>query len=66
MIDTQQSARPQAVSEREAAQMLGVSAAGLRSWRKKQRGPAWCHLNRRVVYLLEDLRAYLAEARVAR
>ena len=46
--------------ERKAAEMLGVSAAALRRWRREQRGPAFIRLQRAVGYRLSDLEKFLS------
>jgi predicted DNA-binding transcriptional regulator AlpA len=45
--------------ERKAAEMLGVSTAALRRWRREQRGPAFIRLERAVGYRLSDLENFL-------
>jgi predicted DNA-binding transcriptional regulator AlpA len=45
--------------EREAAEMLGVSTAALRRWRRERRGPAYIRMERCVGYRVSDLEAFL-------
>ena len=47
------------VRERKAAEMLGVSTAALRRWRREQRGPAFIRLERAIGYRLSDLEEFL-------
>lgn len=49
----------------EAAKYLGLtSAQTLRNWRFLGRGPAYCRLGRRIVYLQEDLDRFLQAGRI--
>lgn len=55
------------VSTQEAAYMLGVSPKTLTNWRyQRDKGPAYTHMGGRVVYAVEDLRAYVKANRVER
>lgn len=47
----------------EAAELLRVSARALEKWRQRGSGPAFIRANRRVVYALGDLEAWLASGR---
>ena len=44
-----------ALTEREVADMLGLSVATLRAWRHRGRGPRFLRLGRSVRYLPSDL-----------
>ncbi len=49
----------------EAAKYLGLkNAQTLRNWRHLGRGPAYCRLGRRIVYLQEDLDRFLEAGRI--
>lgn len=49
----------------EAAKYLGLKRPQtLRNWRHLGRGPAYCRLGRRIVYLKEDLDRFLQAGRV--
>jgi hypothetical protein len=49
----------------EAAKYLGLnSAQTLRNWRFLGKGPAYCRLGRRIVYLQEDLDRFLQTGRI--
>jgi hypothetical protein len=60
---------PAALNEREAALFLGLSGSSLRKSRMNGERenhlppPPFIKMGRRVVYLLDDLRAYLEEHR---
>jgi predicted transcriptional regulator len=49
------------LTEAEAANMLSVSQAALRRWRREKRGPNFLHVERCVRYRVDDLRAYLEQ-----
>lgn len=49
-----------AVGEAEAARMLNLSARTLWSLRQSGDGPKFRRANRRVLYAVEDLKAWLA------
>jgi excisionase family DNA binding protein len=49
----------QAVTEREAARILGLSVATLRAWRLKSRGPRFVRFGRSVRYLESDIAQYM-------
>lgn len=51
-----------AVNEATAAEIMGVSAGTLRNWRSNRYGnigPAYAKVGKRVVYQLDELKAYL-------
>jgi len=49
----------------QAAKYLGLkSAQTLRNWRHLGRGPAYCRLGRRIVYLQQDLDRFLESGRI--
>lgn len=50
--------------ERAAAEKLGVSVHTMRAWRCRGQGPVYAKVGRRVLYLDQDLDAYLAACRV--
>jgi len=52
--------QPLVVREPIAAQLLGVSVAALRRWRRESRGPAFVRLERCVGYRMVDLEAFIA------
>ena len=52
---------PLVVRERDAADMLGVSTAALRRWRRESRGPAFIRLEGCIRYRLADLEEFLAK-----
>jgi len=47
------------VDEREAGRLLGLSVATLRRRRLRRQPPAWAKLGARVLYLREDLEAFV-------
>jgi predicted site-specific integrase-resolvase len=54
----------QALNEKQAAAMLGVSMKTLQAWRFQGKGPAYCKLGRAVRYLPQDLTDYAQGARI--
>lgn len=51
-----------AVREHVAADLIGVSAGTLRNWRcdpRGNKGPAYAKIGARVVYKIDDLKAWL-------
>lgn len=52
-------------TEAEAAEELGVSAAVLRSWRARGRGPRFRKFGRAVRYLRRDLDAFIEASAVS-
>jgi len=52
------------LSEREAAERLGISPRTLQFWRHRSYGPAYLKLGRRVAYHPSDLDAFEAACRV--
>jgi uncharacterized protein (UPF0179 family) len=55
---------PQMVGEKQAAEVLAVSVAALRRWRREHRGPAFSRLERCIRYRVDDLRMYVEECSV--
>jgi predicted site-specific integrase-resolvase len=53
--------RPQLINERQAAQLLAVSVAALRRWRREDRGPAFTRCERCVRYDLQAIERFLTE-----
>jgi excisionase family DNA binding protein len=47
------------LTERQAAERLGLKVATLRAWRHQRRGPAFVRLGRAVRYLREDVEEFL-------
>ena len=52
---------PQLVTEVQAAQILAVSVAALRRWRREHRGPAFTRCERCVRYDLRTIESFLTE-----
>ena len=56
------------LKETRAAEYLGLAVQTLRNWRHLQRGPVYYKISKgprgRVVYYLEDLKAYLEKHRI--
>lgn len=50
---------PHAVTDREAAKVLGLSVATLRAWRLRRRGPRYLRFGRAVRYLIADLDRFI-------
>lgn len=66
MMRMSNATRPDALLyTQEAANLLGVKASTLRSWRRDNRGPAGHKRNGRVVYRKRDLDAWLAHVEAA-
>ena len=55
----------QAMNEKQAAALLGVSTKTLQAWRFQNRGPAYLKYGRAVRYLPQDLTDYVQGSRVA-
>ena len=53
-----------ALTEREVADMLGLSVATLRAWRHRGRGPRFLRLGRSVRYLPSDLADFVRASAV--
>jgi len=53
-----------ALTEREVADMLGLSVATLRAWRHRGRGPRFLRLGRSVCYLPSDLADFVRASAV--
>lgn len=51
--------RTSALTDREAARLLGLSVATLRAWRLQQRGPRFVRFGRAVRYLPADLERFI-------
>lgn len=49
----------QALRERDAARVLGLSVATLRAWRLKRKGPRFVRFGRAVRYLETDIANYM-------
>ncbi|MBK0332511.1 helix-turn-helix domain-containing protein [Brachybacterium sp. MASK1Z-5] len=51
------------LTEQEAASMLGLKPATLRTWRSTGRAgqPRWCKIGRACRYRLSDVQAYIAD-----
>jgi predicted DNA-binding transcriptional regulator AlpA len=58
--------RGHALTDRDAAQLLGLSVATLRAWRLQQRGPRFVRLGRAVRYLPADLERFIEANAVER
>ena len=56
--------RARALTEREVADMLGLSVATLRAWRHRGRGPRFLRLGRSVRYLPSDLADFVRASAV--
>ncbi len=52
------------VSERDAAQFLGISQRTLQDWRRVRSGPTYIKLGRRIAYDSADLQQFLDANRV--
>ena len=48
-------------TEDEASRYLGLARATLRNWRCSGEGPAFVKAGRRILYRIEDLRAWVEE-----
>lgn len=53
-----------AITELEAAALLGLSVAALRQWRHRGRGPTFMRFGRAVRYLPSDLSEFVRESAV--
>jgi excisionase family DNA binding protein len=47
------------LTEKEAAEKLGMSVAALRRWRLEMRGPTFIRVGTRIRYREEDLESYV-------
>lgn len=56
---------PLAVSTEEAAALTGISASSLEKMRVRGDGPPYAKIDKRVRYMVDDLRAFVASRRVA-
>ena len=55
-----------ALTEREVAELLGLSVATLRAWRHRGKGPRFLRLGRSVRYLPADLADFVRASAVDR
>lgn len=55
---------PKLLSEKEAAELLGLSPVTLQGWRAKRKGPPWVRIEGTIRYKLEDLEEFLEKNRV--
>lgn len=46
---------------RELAEFLGKSGQTLYVWRRQGKGPRWCMLEGRVVYLVDDVNKWMGK-----
>ncbi len=53
-----------ALTEREVAELLGLSVATLRAWRHRGKGPRFLRLGRSVRYLPSDLADFVSASAV--
>ena len=53
-----------ALTEREVAELLGLSVATLRAWRHRWKGPRFLRLGRSVRYLPSDLQDFVRASAV--
>jgi predicted DNA-binding transcriptional regulator AlpA len=60
----QMSDTTRALTEREVADMLGLSVATLRAWRHRGRGPRFLRLGRSVRYLPSDVADFVRASAV--
>ncbi len=51
--------RAEALTDRDAAKLLGLSVATLRAWRLHRRGPRFVRFGRAVRYLVSDLNCFI-------
>jgi predicted DNA-binding transcriptional regulator AlpA len=54
-----------AMTEQEVAQRLSLSAATLRAWRLRGRGPRYVRFGRAVRYLASDVEQFVRESVIA-
>jgi predicted site-specific integrase-resolvase len=52
---------PQMLKEKQTAEMLEVSKAALRRWRREGRGPQFTRIGRCIRYNLHAIEKFLAE-----
>ena len=60
----QMSGTTRALTEREVAELLGLSVATLRAWRHRGRGPRFLRLGRSVRYLPSDVSDFVRASAV--
>jgi excisionase family DNA binding protein len=53
-----------ALTDREAAKLLGLSVATLRAWRLRRRGPRYLRFGRAVRYLVADIDRFIEANRI--
>jgi len=58
--------RAHALTDREAARLLGLSVATLRAWRLRHRGPRFVRFGRAVRYLPADIERFIEANAVER
>lgn len=63
-MDSRTSSPGRPLSEREAADRLGLSPRTLQDWRRRACGPVFLKLGKRVAYHPRDLDAFEAQCRV--
>lgn len=54
-------ATSQMLTEKQTAELLAVSVAGLRRWRREGRGPEFAHVERCIRYSVQAIENYVAE-----
>ncbi|WP_394700156.1 helix-turn-helix domain-containing protein [uncultured Desulfosarcina sp.] len=54
----------QAMDEKQASKILGVSVQTLRNWRHLRKGPSYMKMGRAVRYNLDDLQDYMEKKRI--
>lgn len=54
---------PEVTTSKGAAEMMGIAVATLNTWRCRGGGPPYLKIGKRVIYRIEDVRAYM-DARV--
>ena len=61
---TERDQAPRALTEREVAELLGLSVATLRAWRHRAKGPRFLRLGRSVRYLPSDVADFVRASAV--
>jgi len=61
---TERDQAPRALTEREVAELLGLSVATLRAWRHRGKGPRFLRLGRSVRYLPADVADFVRASAV--
>ena len=54
----------EAMDEKKASKILGISIQTLRNWRHLRKGPCYIKMGRAVRYQLEDLQYYMDKKRI--